>query len=282
QITVRVPIGKNIIRDLSFPADIPRNDFLDRIYAQMSLNRERDELGWQTCDVGDRAAAQRLADAGDVDQAFDTILDMMKSTRRKKPVFMKIKHLNPVPIETSNKKKEGTRKTDFAYNAELTAVNRNLKCAQHPGENRWCYINPEKPTEHIALGLEEITLWARKIHDNEADSDCLRPPHCLRLDDLRERGRVRSTVSKTTGPPIHVHITNTPLGSSGGNVPMNQPSRGLKRQLSSASESSAESDGESLPLTDVVARLHRRYPQLALPQYLSILKDQGIVYAESV
>lgn len=90
---MRVPIGKNIIRDLSIPADIPRNDFLDRIYAQMNLNRETDELGWQTCDVADRAAAQRLASAGDVDQAFVTILEMMKSTRRRKPVFLKIKHL---------------------------------------------------------------------------------------------------------------------------------------------------------------------------------------------
>lgn len=93
QITVRVPIGKNIIRDLSIPADIPREDFINRIYAQMGLNRERDELGWQTCDVGDRAAAQRLTSAYDVDQAFGTILDMMKSTRRRKPVFLKIKHL---------------------------------------------------------------------------------------------------------------------------------------------------------------------------------------------
>ena len=42
-------------------------------------------------------------------------------------------------------------------------VSRTLKCAQHPGDNRWCFINPDKPTEHIALGLEEITLWACKI-----------------------------------------------------------------------------------------------------------------------
>jgi hypothetical protein len=94
---VRVPIGKNINRDISFPADIPPNDFLDRIYTQMSLNREKDELGWQTCDMGDRTAAQRFASVSDVNQAaiqaFDTILDMMKSTRRKKPVFMKVKHL---------------------------------------------------------------------------------------------------------------------------------------------------------------------------------------------
>ena len=90
---MRIPIGKNIIWDLSFPADIPPNNFLDRIYAQMSLNRKKDELGWQTCDVGDRTAAQHLASTSDVNQAFDTILGMMKSTRRKKPVFMKVKHL---------------------------------------------------------------------------------------------------------------------------------------------------------------------------------------------
>ena len=90
RIIVRIPIGKNIVRDLSFPADIPPNDFLDRIYAQMSLNREKDELGWQTCDVGDRAAAQRLASTSDVNQVFDTILDMMKSTHRKRPVFIEL------------------------------------------------------------------------------------------------------------------------------------------------------------------------------------------------
>jgi hypothetical protein len=101
---------------------------------------------------------------------------------------------------------------------------------------------------------------------------------------LRERGRVRSTVLKTTGPPIHVHITNAPLGSSGGNVPTtpSQPSRGIKRQLSSASKSSADSEEESLPLADVVAHLDPKYLWLNLPQYLHVLKDKGIFYAESV
>ena len=92
QITVHVPIGKNINQDLSFPADIPHNDFLNHIYVQMSLNHEKDELGWQTCDVGDCTTAQHLASTSNVNQAFDTILDMMKSTCHKKPVFMKVKH----------------------------------------------------------------------------------------------------------------------------------------------------------------------------------------------
>ena len=75
---------------------------------------------------------------------------------------------------------------------------------------------------------------------------------------------------------------NTPLSSNGGNVSTTQPHHSLKRQLSSSSESSTDDEEESLPLADVVSCLHCKYPQLNLPQYLSVLKDHGIVYAESV
>lgn len=63
----------------------------------------------------------------------------------------------------SKKKNDGNRTTDVAYNAELHMVKEKLKCVQHTGPNRWCYVSPENPNEHIALGCEEITLWARKI-----------------------------------------------------------------------------------------------------------------------
>jgi hypothetical protein len=49
-----------------------------------------------------------------------------------------------------------------------------------------------------------------------------------------------------------------------------------------ASESTTDTEEESLPLADVVARLDKKYPQLSFPQYLPILKKKGIVYAESV
>lgn len=49
------------------------------------------------------------------------------------------------------------------YGAELRIVKEKLQCAQHAGPNRWCYVSPDKPSEHVALGYEEITLWARKI-----------------------------------------------------------------------------------------------------------------------
>jgi len=52
RITVRVRIGKNIIWELPFSADIPHNDFLDPIYTQTSRDREFEI---------DRPAVQRVA-----------------------------------------------------------------------------------------------------------------------------------------------------------------------------------------------------------------------------
>jgi hypothetical protein len=63
----------------------------------------------------------------------------------------------------AKKKNDGNRVTDFAYGAELRLVKEKLRCAQHSGPNRWCYMSPENPNEHVPLGCEEITLWARKI-----------------------------------------------------------------------------------------------------------------------
>jgi hypothetical protein len=61
------------------------------------------------------------------------------------------------------KKTDGNRSTDFAYGEELKHVQEKLRCADHAGQNRWCYISPENPKEHINLGVEEVTLWARKL-----------------------------------------------------------------------------------------------------------------------
>ena len=90
RITVQILVKKKLVQQIDFPEDIARNDFLDRIYATMSLNREKDQLGWQTSDGG---AVQRLASNEDVDTAFQTIVNMKKSSRRRKPVFMKVLHL---------------------------------------------------------------------------------------------------------------------------------------------------------------------------------------------
>lgn len=120
-------------------------------------------------------------------------------------------------------------------------------------------------------------------HDNSADPDCIIPPHCLRLDDLRQRAsRVRKPNTKTDAPPIHVHINNGPLSNSHTTNNSPSPTRGLKRLNSSTSDSSEDSNAESLSLSLILDHLDVKFPKLNLPQYMPLLEEKGIVYVESV
>jgi hypothetical protein len=85
--------------------------------------------------------------------------------------------------------------------------------------------------------------------------------------------------SKNNLLPIHVHINNIPLSDPNGNGGSLHLPQNLKCCHSATSESkSSDSDAEfGIPHCQ-----HQRYPQLNLPQYLSILKEHGIIYAESV
>ena len=51
------------------------------------------------------------------------------------------------------------------HSEELKRVKAKLACAQHSGPNRWGDVRQDHghEGEHVALGLEEIGLWARKI-----------------------------------------------------------------------------------------------------------------------
>jgi hypothetical protein len=172
---------------------------------------------------------------------------------------------------------------------------------QHENPNRWCYVSPENPTEHVPLGYEEICLWARKIvpvsqknyshghrdkHDNEADADCLVPPNCLSLNNYfhHKASHVRQVNSKSA---IHIHVNNNPLGDSSHHniLGASHPTHGFKRLRSITSENSTDSDDsdeEPLALADVLETLNQKYPQINLPQYMPILEQEKIVYAETV
>ena len=62
--------------------------------------------------------------------------------------------------EPAKKKTDGNKVTDFMYGEELCIVKEKLRCEQHSGPNRWCYVSPNDPADHVKLGLEEVTLWA--------------------------------------------------------------------------------------------------------------------------
>lgn len=121
-------------------------------------------------------------------------------------------------------------------------------------------------------------------HDNDADADCVVPPNCLALDNLRQRAsRIRQVVSKSNIPPIHVHINNSPLGdTSQHNVSVDNAPRGSKRRRSPTPEISTDDDDESLSISDALQIIHPKYPQLNLPQYMPLLEEHNILYAETV
>ena len=122
--------------------------------------------------------------------------------------------------------------------------------------------------------------------DPDLDRNCLVPPNCLSLDKLRERASrhiIRKSTVKPEPVPIHVHINNNPLSAShAANEPLSALPR-LKRTRSTASISSNGSqNGELLPLSDILADLHLKFPKLNLPQYEAALEEHGIVYGDCV
>lgn len=56
----------------------------------------------------------------------------------------------------------------------------------------------------------------------------------------------------------------------------------VSTEESSDSDSDSDSDEEALRLSDVIHRLHRKFPLLNFPQYMPLFKQEGIVYAETV
>lgn len=103
-------------------------------------------------------------------------------------------------------------------------------------------------------------------------------------------GRVcTNMVSRSLVPPTNVHSNSNCLLSTANTdqtaaVP-GPSTQNLKRSHSSIStEENSDSDGdeEALLLSDVIDRLHRKFPRLNLPQYMPLFEQQDIVYAETV
>ncbi|EDR07198.1 uncharacterized protein LACBIDRAFT_328214 [Laccaria bicolor S238N-H82] len=285
RVVVRIPVNDKFTKDIDIPVDIPYNDFVSRVCASMNLNPATAELGWKSIDDAKRDPARQLTTENDLQDAFHVLVKAKKNTRREKEVAMQMVHLNPVAPKPAKKKTDGNKATDFAYGEELCIMKGKLKCEQHNGPNRWCYVSSNDPADHVKLGLEEVTLWARKLKDDlTLDRACVLPPNCLSLDKLRERATKHANNKTATntalGPAVHVHnhFTN-PVDPAG----LPTPSRRSKRARSSTPDSSDDSmDIESLPLTEVLADLNTKYPKLHFDQYEAILEKHGIVYAESV
>jgi len=88
---------------------------------------------------------------------------------------------------------------------------------------------------------------------------------------------------KSSVPPIHVHINNSPLGdTSRHNVSIDHAPHSLKRRQSPPSEDSSDDDEESLSVSDALQIINPKYPRLNLLQYMPLFEEHKILYAETV
>ncbi|KAJ6453081.1 hypothetical protein C8R45DRAFT_847233 [Mycena sanguinolenta] len=283
----RVPQNKTVITNIILPYDISPIDFFSRVHAQMNVDPETAVLGWKESAERRRDPYHRLSTPDDLKDAFKQLLALQSSARRRKPVVMELVNLEVQPDGKTTKKPEKTSETALAL-PELEKVQAKLACTEHPGKNKWCYVmGPQSahPGKHVEVGIDVVSLWARKIHDGEADEDCLNPPNILQLDELAERGRSREE-RNTRGhaqpalPPIHVHVGS---GSPGSNNVLRDvdPNLTLKRSRAESSDDDSDDDDDVLPVIDVLNKLDAKYPHLNYRQYLGALQALGIVYAHS-
>lgn len=94
--------------------------------------------------------------------------------------------------------------------------------------------------------------------------------------------------SRSLNPPIHVHINNVPLLPTASTNqtavpgPSTQNSKRSRSAISSEESSDSDADEEALLLSDVINRLHQKFPRLNLPQYVPLFEQEDIIYAETV
>ncbi|EPQ59950.1 hypothetical protein GLOTRDRAFT_89604 [Gloeophyllum trabeum ATCC 11539] len=257
----------------------------------MGLASHEGKLGWKYVDESQKTARRRLETHQDVDAAFDAII-ARKRAARSKPITMEISNLDFDPKGTeSGKKKEGskpTKMTECAYGEELRTVQNKLACTIHgKDKDRWCYIDPSKPNEHIPLDLETVQLWARKIHDGEVPSSCAVLPNVLTLDKLRNKANERTTrarhaaakVQPVAPPPMHFHF-----GEALDNVPHHLPHvRGSKRLAPDHNfqVDDLEEEEEPVPIVEVLQALDVKQPLANYPTYEQALARHGIYYARN-
>jgi hypothetical protein len=93
QVTVRVPIGHKLTRDIKFPVTIPHCDFLDRICAAMDISPNTARLGWKSNDDPKRSPAHQLLTEDEMRDAFQKFVNIMRNPRRYKEVVMEVINL---------------------------------------------------------------------------------------------------------------------------------------------------------------------------------------------
>ena len=154
-----------------FELDTPPANLLSRVCANLDVMLDAAKLGWKANDNTKRDPNHHLKTADDAANAFRILGGHLKNPQRTRPVYMEVVNLVShfsvhIVLSLTALRKDAVMSAtkllnETAYEGELNTVKAKLACAAHPGPNRWCYASGEKGT--YTIGLEHITLWARKI-----------------------------------------------------------------------------------------------------------------------
>ncbi|KAK7001115.1 hypothetical protein R3P38DRAFT_3217256 [Favolaschia claudopus] len=229
------------VLEISIDNIVPE-DFLARICALMEIPDGDAQLGWKSSDDLKRDLPKRLSTEDDVKAAFDYFRPILLSKRRQKKIFMEI-------ISGESVAAKPAEKTAAAPKAALA-------CEKHRGHNRWCYVrrDNEKGERCVPLSLEEVTLWARKLHkdkakpenERELDDKCTKYPDVFKLDDMEKVAAEREERSKNrkkgnAAPEFHLHMPASMAGIFGDD-----------------SDNDSDDDAPAVSISDVLSVLHKK------------------------
>jgi hypothetical protein len=54
--------------------------------------------------------------------------------------------------------------SESLFEKELRVVKEKLVCSEHPGDNQWCWVDPQIPNaDHTPLCLHDLQLWVKYL-----------------------------------------------------------------------------------------------------------------------
>ncbi|KAF9051314.1 hypothetical protein BJ165DRAFT_1524264 [Panaeolus papilionaceus] len=235
-VLVRVVLD-GALSDMLVPRDTTLVAFVAQVCDVLGVSPNVAKLGWKTSDEPKHSMPHELRTEVQLKAAFETLIRSQSNPRRFKCIALNIIHLNPEAV---------------LYEAELRLLQEKLRCAVHvENGGRWCYIKPGSNSNdadaHIPLGIEELNLWAKKMHDGDADTTGTLPPNCFRWA---------------------THVT---LGTS----------MMLKRKYT-VNDDRVPDDEEEMLLSTLLWSLNGRFPRLSFPRYTGKLQAKGLIYARSI
>lgn len=171
-VLVRVPVDGAVSNTL-VSSNITFTAFMSHVCDKMGVSSSVAKLGWKTSDDTKAALPHELQTPDQLEAAFQTVALIKKNPRRFRAIAMVIIHrvcisfslvyIISCAFHPSNYPFQNPNALSFE--TELRILQEKLPCATHVSSGRWCYVKPGRNNgdDHIALGIEELTLWAKKM-----------------------------------------------------------------------------------------------------------------------